>query len=367
MTGFDLKKLFEQKADVAYSGYWDTFRLNRAFKEAYTNVISHIYNNRLNFQNSVDEISYLVVTGKQYNVNAATNSIYLGDHSLVIVSMLPVGTLITVTTSLPHDLETGMVVKFENIVATGTLPLINGFSFPVTVIDNITFTVDTGNALAGAFISGIVTLPEAIKDYYHFLRAEVRFTQTTDFVVAASTNAAPIKITLNKRTSLRDSDQILISGIFGNSNANGIHYLKQANEFGYFLYSDKYLRVPVAGNGVQSGTGTVSKIVISTIKFERSNEKGSIYGNPTIESPYYQQSKNFLKILPSDPCDYINIDYVRTPPFFIDVTNTTDDLTNWINLPMQYQIVSEAIVIFDRSTRDVLNLQLTEAEKTANP
>ncbi len=237
----------------------------------------------------------------------------------------------------------------------------------MTVTDPVTFGVTTTTALTGTFTSGEITFPDSIFDYYHYLRAEATFTQATNYTVVSSTNATPIKITLNKRSYLRSSDKVVIAGILGNTNANGTFYLKQANEFDYFLYSDIKLTIPVSGNGKQTGIGTVSEVFNSTLRFKRSDEKGSVYGEPTVENPYFQQSKNLIRILPDEPCSSIKIDYIRTPTFFIDVNDAVTDLTNYFNLDMQYAIKNETLRIFAASARDGNLYQSSTVSKQENP
>ena len=367
MTGSEMLRLVKLKTDEAYSMYYDATKWNRVFQEAFTNIIQNKYLAFLNQQNTFDEMSYLIATSVVYPVNSTTNTLYLGTTSIPLISIFPTGTTVTVTSSIPHDLLTGTNIKFENIVGTGTLSSLSGQTYVVTVTDPVTFTVVTSTALTGIFTSGDITFPDSIFDYYHYLRAEARFTQLTNYTVVNSTNTTPIKITLNKRSYLRSGDQVVIAGISGNTNANGTSYLKQANEFEYFLYTDATLRNPRGGNGMQSGTGIISEVFNSTLRFKRSDEKGSVYGTPTVQNPYFQQSKNLIRILPDDPCDQIKIDYIRTPTFYIDVTDATTDITLYYNLPMQYQIVDEAGRIFAAAARDVLLYQTETASKQENP
>ncbi len=367
MTGSEILALIKQEADEAYSMYWPTARWDRAIQEATINTIQNKYLGYLNNQNAFDEMNYFITTSATYPVNATTNTLYLGTHSIPLISIFPTGTTLTVTSSLPHDLLTGTRITFTNIVATGTLFSLNNQTYTVTVIDSVTFTVTTSAALVGVFTSGEITFPDSIFDYYHYLWGQATFTQLTAYTVVKSTNASPIKITLNKRSYLRSGDHVVIAGIGGNTNANGTFYLKQANEFDYFLYSDVKLTTPVSGNGKQTGIGTVSEIFNSVLRFKRSDEKGNVYGTPTVQNPYFQQSKNLIRILPDEPCSSLKIDYIRTPTFFIDVTDTVTDLTNYFNLDMQYAIKNETLRIFAAASRDILLTQTSTISKQENP
>lgn len=368
MTGADLLRYTNQRIDQAYSGYWDNAKWNRVFQQGFTNAVQTVYLNRLTNQNAFDEISYLVSTAKDFPINSATNTLFLGTHIINLVSIFNVGTAVTFTSDLPHDLETGMRITFQNVTGTGNITTFNNQTYTVTVTGSVTGTLTASFVNTGTFTSGEMISPDSILDYFHYLRAEATFTPLTDFTVIKSTNATPIKITLNKRTYLRSTDQITISGITGNTNANGTFYLKQANEFDYFLYSDSKLRTPIAGNGIQAGIGIVSEVIKSTLKFKRSDEKGSIYGQPTVTNPYFQQSTNLIKILPiEEPCTSINIDYIRVCPFQIDANDATMDLTNFIPLPFQYDIIAETAKVFAEASRDINLTQTTQLDIVTNP
>ncbi len=88
------------------------------------------------------------------------------------------------------------------------------------------------------------------------------FTQVCDPAVALSvtgaTNTSPILVTVSpNNTTPSDRDILVISGVGGNTNANGTHYLKTTGTLGqYQLYADQALTTPVAGNGAFTSNGT---------------------------------------------------------------------------------------------------------------
>jgi hypothetical protein len=79
-----------------------------------------------------------------------------------------------------------------------------------------------------------------------------------DRVITDATNATPIMVTTTAAHRLHTGQQLTISGITGNTAANGTFYIKKkdANEFS--LYSDINLTSPVAGNGAYAAGGTIS-------------------------------------------------------------------------------------------------------------
>jgi hypothetical protein len=83
----------------------------------------------------------------------------------------------------------------------------------------------------------------------------------TALVISDSSNASPIVITTTTHT-LADGDPITISGITGNTNANGDRFALVSGYSGstFALYSDSVCTVPVAGNGEHGGSGLVAKL-----------------------------------------------------------------------------------------------------------
>jgi len=372
VTGAALYALLELDADVNYSGYIDPTSANTWFEKAFIESVQEIWGKRFNEQNSFDEISYLIATGQQYNVNPTTNSLYLGYTQIPLTMIWNVGNLVTVTSTLPHDIINGTRIQFKDIIqsSAGNMIQLNGQIYTVTVVDLYTFTFTSNFTITnvGAFTSGIITFPDTIPQYSHLLFGEAQFTKNTPYTVVASTNATPIMITLNTRSYLRDEDEIVIAGIGGNTNANGTFFLKYANEFNYFLYTDMQLQNPVSGNGVQTGVGTVSQITKSTLRFKRSDEKKGIYGKPTVDNPFYQQSYNLIKILPEwATCNWIKLDFIRDAPFQIDVTDTTTDLSNYYSESFQYLVENKALRIFFESTKDIIGIGTASNEVHDNP
>lgn len=367
MTGLELYKLFQQTIDSSYTQYLDPAKANRLFKQALTNTIQQIYLNRLNNQNAFDELSYLIAVNQVYSLSA-NNTLFTGDYKLSIASLTNAGVNVTVTTTLPHGLQTGDKITFNNITGSNNITNFNGQTYTVTVTGKNTFTLVSTFSNTGAFSAGEITFPEAITDYFHYLWAEATFTKPLNYNVVGSTNKTPIKILLDKRTSLRSYEKVVISGIVGNTNANGTFYLKQANEFEYLLYTDANLTVPARGNGDQVGAGKIAQVVSAELKFKRSDEKGSIFGLPTAEAPYFQQGKNQLIVLPlTSKCDSIRMDYIRKPTFDIDTKDNTRDLSEFYSLPLQYQINDQAAKIFAISARDYTFVQGETVKLSENP
>lgn len=82
-----------------------------------------------------------------------------------------------------------------------------------------------------------------------------------DLAVSGASNASPIVITTPTH-GLADGDPVTISGVTGNTNANGSYYAKVtgylATTFG--LYTDKALTTPRAGNANYINGGDVARL-----------------------------------------------------------------------------------------------------------
>lgn len=79
--------------------------------------------------------------------------------------------------------------------------------------------------------------------------------------VSGATNATPIVITTSAAHNLQDGDQVQITGVGGNTNANTTAYAKvtgySTTTFG--LYSNSLLTTAIAGNSAYTAGGAVSE------------------------------------------------------------------------------------------------------------
>lgn len=352
MTGVQLYNFLVRETDLAFTGYIQAgTEADDWFKKGFIVTLQNIYREQLANQNAFDEINFLISTDAIYPLN--NNKIYI--NQLLIADVTFVGTTITLTTELPHNLIAGDTITTSGILNFTNNP--NGtFTVIAPVTANVLTFVATLNPTSGTYTanSGHLISPKIISDYYHYLDfGRARFTQLTSYKVIGSTFATPIKITLDKRTYLRTGDQVFITGIGGNTNANGTFYLRQANETQYFLYTDATLSTPAVGNGTQTGTGVLSQIITSTLKFKRSQEKGWVFGEPSVQNPYFQQSKLLIKILPTNQvCDQLTLDYIIKPPAFANTLNNTIDLSDHYPDFFQYRWISETGKLINLSMRD---------------
>jgi len=364
MTGAEFAKLFKATVDVSYSAYIDDAKLNRFASQAMTNIIQRIYRERLTNQSAYDAVSYLIATSQRYSLSA--NTIYLGSRTEDITNITFSGFTATVTTLLPHDLQNGVSVTFSN-VSGGNMNMLNGQQYAITVTGANTFTFTSTFALSGTFAAGQLLFSHAIADYFHYLWGKVTFLNPLDYAVRVS-NTSPIILTLDKKSPLRTYDKISISGVIGNVGANGVFFLRQLNEKTYGLYLDKNVKTPSVGTGSQVSGGVVSQYVSGVMRFKRSDEKTGVFGIPKPEAPFFQLTKNQLKVLPEDiTATDLEIDYIRTPPFVFDVKNNTLDLSRYLPDYFWYSVMDETSIIFASSIRDSTLVQLENKKLVENP
>ncbi len=201
-----------------------------------------------------------------------------------------------------------------------------------------------------------------IPDYLHLLAARPQFTMELPLTITNATNGNPIVITIKEQNAIRTSDyqvtyteQYAISGITGNTNANGTFYVKKINTQQFQLYSDQYLQTPVVGNGI---FGINSRPVLSKI-YSRlatdyiSIEKGAKLAYPSLEYPSYSITSNALKFYPNFlPCQSVIIDYVSNSLQIIDTNDNTIDLTAFYTPKFLYYLTDAAALIYSQQVRD---------------
>lgn len=85
---------------------------------------------------------------------------------------------------------------------------------------------------------------------------DVRDSAAAAGTVTGATNATPIVLTITGLSNVTDRDALDISGVGGNTNANGRRYIKNVGANQWELYSDPDLLTAIAGNGAYTSGGT---------------------------------------------------------------------------------------------------------------
>lgn len=361
-TGADLYKIFENKIDKAYSSFINPTRANRLFKESLFTAIENKKKN-LDSQKEYDELKLNITTNKVYVPNR--NRLYTADLSVTGVTFS--GFIVTVTTALHHNVLVG-----DSITLTGVLGItnVNGVGIVSAVISTTQFSFIAAGIPVGTYTAntGTLTSDKIISDYMHLMAVKSKYTkQYFDLTVKDATNTSPIILTLSDLTNLRSYEQVTISGVLGNTAANGTLYIKKISSKKISLYSDKDLQIAVPGNGAYFSGGIISRINYEYCTYYYSDRKIGAYSSPTIEFPKVELSKNLLKFYPLDEiCQEITIDYLSTATVLPVVTDTVIDLETYYPYKFLTYVCDVAASLFAQQVRDGELTQTTQLDLKQN-
>jgi hypothetical protein len=364
LTGSSLWLYTQGLIDKDYSDFLSTSKANRFFESALYNVIEQkvAVNDS---QKIYDELGYLYKT--DFPIPSVSNNRIL--HSDILVTGFTIsGGGALVTTGIPHNYTTGEFVTILDINGC----TLSDTSYAVTVITPYTFTIVDGTAV-GTYTGGGYTYGQnQLRDYLRLLAIKVQIQDISlaDTYVTAATNATPIVVTLNNKTRLRDGSYIVISGILGNTAANGTFYVKQINNRKYALYTDADLRNGVTGNGtyVDSPSSTISTIYDSWCTPYLSDRKISAFGKPTVNYPTFEDTENAINLYPADKTVLSAIlDYIAKPSVLIDVADNAINLELVYPNKFLYAVANEFANIFAMAVKDGDLYRTSENEIIQNP
>ena len=212
-----------------------------------------------------------------------------------------------------------------------------------------------------------------IPDYLHLYTTKAKFQQRLPFTITGASNnpGQPIVITLKGQNNIRTSDysvpyteQYVISGITGNTNANGTFYVLKINTRQFQLFSDINLQNPVIGNGIY---GINSKPLLSKVFYRVANdyisvEKGGLMSYPGFTYPSYTFGNKGIAFKPDFcPCMEVSVDYQSNNVVLID-TNTTTDYSLSYTIKTLQVLNTMAALQYGQSVRDEALIQLMETE-----
>lgn len=202
-----------------------------------------------------------------------------------------------------------------------------------------------------------------ITDYFCIMNAKCKFLVpiTDNYIASAPSGNTPILISLYGQSNIRTGQQILISGITGNTNANGTRYVKMVSPSRYRLYSDVNLLTAVVSNGSYSGTsGVINQIFYNYATDMHSVEKSSRLNEATEVDPQWEVADAVLKIYPmTRQCSEVTVDYISLP-VYIDVADSTIDYLETYSTTFIDYISDQWCILAGESARDeglILNNQ----------
>ena len=334
------------------------------FYRAFVYLSEEKYRN-LDKQSTYDELSSHIKSGKKFTIN--NNQIYTVDLQIVRVQVQSF-TIATITTHLPHNLQSGDNINISNI------PQVSGVNgdFPVlTTPTPNTFTIQSTFTGIGIFqVNGLLTGEKFISDYVHLLAVKVRIKneiETGRLRIASAENGI---IRFNKISNLQTGQLVDISGVTGAIGINGVHYLKSLGSFKRFkLFQDEYLQVPsLQQSELISGVSTrVAKIQEKYARQLVSDQKVSVF-NKKISDPEYEIAEKLIKFHPRNvPIMEITMDYITKggilPNKVIDVNDDITDLTLYYTEKFLVDLLDVAQKIFIKDQeQDAQKYQIQQME-----
>jgi hypothetical protein len=363
IIGIDISRLFDAQVDKAYSGYLDPPKKNRLIKKSLTELVEKKYRG-LDTQQEYDELSSMIVA--DFSITPVNGKVAIAPYPISSIIYNPSG-LLTITTGFELLLIVGNQVTISNV--SGITPSVNG-AYTVLSVSGNTFTVQGTPGYTGTYVpnSGSVVGGPMITNYHHLLSTRCEYLITSRYITAKiirATNASPIVITTERKTDIRSFTAVSITGVNGNTNANGVWFVKRYSYDTFALYQDAELTIPVVGNGTYVNGGHIGSFLRRAATQLVPDSKGNLIPAPTFQYPTFQMSLNKLIFSP-EPSRVI-IDYMADLPIQIDVLDTTTDYTLWYPEKLIFRLVNEAARQFNLESRDLTQYQAQAAETIQNP
>lgn len=364
-TGVDFNKEVERRIDKVYSDYYDPATQKAFFRRSLQLSITSKYN-VLDTQKRYDEIRSLLVYARE--VPATTGRILLQPIAVTAYSYLgapPFGGFATITTAFPHLLKVGDSPSV-NIIGSGGSLSQSVVAFSVTDY-TITFQIGViGNI--GTFQSGNVVTTDMVQDYMHLFSVRAAYIfENEDEIDSVTATPSKIEITLQKRSQLRDGNKITISGVIPlNNGMNGERYVKQIGTRRYRLYNDEELLSPVVATSAYISGGTITSTKMNSCFQLKPDQYVQKVDSPTKRFPRYQMADNAIIIEPKSNLQYVEMDYIKLPPFEIDPLNNDTDLLLYYSQEFIEYLVDFTARLFDLDTKNVQGLNMDTPQVVTN-
>jgi hypothetical protein len=195
--------------------------------------------------------------------------------------------------------------------------------------------------------AGVVKISTLLPDYMHvmYMSAEYRIPFTVSSVTGTKLTA--VKHKLRKGDIVRQ---------------------------GASTYTVKWVK----GDEFDLGTaglsaGSYSRVVVRDVAQYQSDRKGSPFHKASTDNPYFDfqsdgtSTPRSFKIHPATDLSNIVVDYIRTAPHVIDVTNNTTSLLDFYSRKFLYRLMDECVLNFGAQTRDPMIRQMAAQDIVDNP
>jgi hypothetical protein len=363
-TGVDFNREVERRIDKVYSDYYDPTTQKAFFRRSLQLSITSKYN-VLDTQKRYDEIRSLLVYARQ--VTATTGRILLQPIALTnyLYGVIPpLGSLGVITTAFPHMIQPTQSV---NINITGSGGSLSQSVVALSVTDyTITFPIGVAGNI-GTFQSGSVVTTDMVQDYMHLFSVRAAYIfENEDEINSVAATPSKIEITLQKRSQLRDGNKITISGVVGANGMNGERYVKQIGTRRYRLYNDAELLSPVVATSAYISGGVITSTKINSCFQLKPDQYVQKVDSPTKRFPRYQMADNAIIIEPKSNLQYVEMDYIKLPPFEIDPLNNDTDLLLYYSQEFIEYLVDYTARLFDLDTKNVQALNMDTPQVVTN-
>lgn len=363
MTGVELYENFQEQVSQYTTDYVDTALANYILNKSLLEQIEENYNN-FSVQENKDEIAGLIKTGVVKTPIA--NAISLGYNPIVSVTT---SSATTYTITFAYPLTLGDTIS-ATIAGITTLLNINGtytYSSTIglglyTITSSTVIVIGVSAATGTASEEGYGYSSNSIINYLHLLAVKSTFLEGDSYTISGATNANPIVLTVSRFNNLRNNEKVKISGVVGNTNANGTRYISKLKQTTVGLYSDEKLTTSVSGNSSYVSGGTLTRVVEEYCKVMESDRKKTV-SVPTVANPEFEVSEKRVLIYPlNENCIEVKVDYLSNSPIVIDVENEDTILDNYFNLTFLQKVINRGARIFNAIVSSPENYQLVQAE-----
>lgn len=360
----DLRKQVSQYTTEFVSTAWGNYLAKQALFE----LIERNYAGIIN-QYRKDEISSLIKTNQVYPVlnNATPLKVFAyPEFFLNVQSAGPPGVYF-ITFNTPHNLGSGVDVVISGVqVATnsnGTYTYVTSFTGnnQYMVISPTVIHIRVATAAVIGSSGGTLYGTNYITDYYHLLAVKTTFQDPTQYTITGASFATPIVVTVSNINNIRSGEKVIISGVGGNTGANGTFYVKKQLAKTFALYTDQNLTVPAPPAGaLYTSGGTITRVHEYYAKTYNSDQQIDVYG-ATPQFPQVGTTEWTLKYYPSDKtCTSISIDYIKKAAL-ISTTDSVTDLSQLYNQSFLNDLVEYAAKAFFTIVQSPEDYQLIQS------
>jgi hypothetical protein len=147
---------------------------------------------------------------------------------------------------------------------------------------------------------------------------------------------------------------------------NGVRYVKQIGTRRYRLYNDEELLSPVVATSAYISGGTITSTKMNSCFQLKPDQYVQKVDSPTKRFPRYQMADNAIIIEPKNNLQYVEMDYIKLPPFEIDPLNNDTDLLLYYSQEFIEYLVDFTARLFDLDTKNVQGLNMDTPQVVTN-